>query len=284
MNFPPLFSRDVIWIYRKNYGVDVSRFFTQDRIELLPKAPHGYFQFEPSLPGDSQFYNELMDKRGYSPEKAEFRQAAEWIAETDSVLDVGSGPGQFSVHCKGQYKGVDTNPGAVAEAKRHGRNVAQEQLEDQPAETFDVVAAFQVLEHVPDPEQFFAELARCVAPGGKLIVSTPDLEGPMGHAVNTDLNYPPHHLTWWSAASLQSLFRANGFVPEVAWKEPIQRGHFWLLIYSFIHPLGTRHVDRSIRSTVLRVFSKVVGKMVPRSIKEIPYATGHTVMVMGTKR
>jgi 2-polyprenyl-3-methyl-5-hydroxy-6-metoxy-1,4-benzoquinol methylase len=40
--------------------------------------------------------------------------------------------------------------------------------------TFDVVSAFDVLEHVPDPEAVVAECARVLRPGGLLLAATPD--------------------------------------------------------------------------------------------------------------
>jgi len=42
------------------------------------------------------------------------------------------------------------------------------------AATFDVVSAFDVLEHVPDPAAVVAECARVLRPGGLLLAATPD--------------------------------------------------------------------------------------------------------------
>lgn len=38
---------------------------------------------------------------------------------------------------------------------------------------FDTIICLEVLEHLPDPERLIAHLDRCLAPGGRLIVSTP---------------------------------------------------------------------------------------------------------------
>ena len=42
-----------------------------------------------------------------------------------------------------------------------------------PAESFDAIVCLDVLEHVPDPPRLVEQLARCLKPGGLLIVSAP---------------------------------------------------------------------------------------------------------------
>ncbi|HWJ37756.1 MAG TPA: methyltransferase domain-containing protein, partial [Sphingomicrobium sp.] len=42
---------------------------------------------------------------------------------------------------------------------------------------FDLITCMEVIEHVADPSTFVAELARLLAPGGLLILSTPNATG-----------------------------------------------------------------------------------------------------------
>lgn len=44
-----------------------------------------------------------------------------------------------------------------------------------PEEHFDVILCYETLEHVPWPEQFIAECARLLAPGGTLVLTTPNV-------------------------------------------------------------------------------------------------------------
>ena len=45
------------------------------------------------------------------------------------------------------------------------------------SDIFDTVAASQVLEHVPEPGLMMGEMARVLAPGGRLIVTAPHIWG-----------------------------------------------------------------------------------------------------------
>jgi 2-polyprenyl-6-hydroxyphenyl methylase/3-demethylubiquinone-9 3-methyltransferase len=75
--------------------------------------------------------------------------------------------------------GVDAAPELIEAARAHAvgaglaidyRAVGVEALEEQ----FDLVTAMEVIEHVADPRAFVASLAARLAPGGLLILSTPN--------------------------------------------------------------------------------------------------------------
>ena len=53
------------------------------------------------------------------------------------------------------------------------RAAAIERLDD----TFDLITAMEVIEHTADPQQFLDDLAKRLAPGGLLILSTPAATG-----------------------------------------------------------------------------------------------------------
>lgn len=74
----------------------------------------------------------------------------------------------------------------------------------------DVIFAFEVVEHLPDPLSFLNDLQRKF-PSALVIVSVPDerrwflLGGREAH------DYPPNHLTRWSRPALQKLFSRAGY-------------------------------------------------------------------------
>jgi 2-polyprenyl-3-methyl-5-hydroxy-6-metoxy-1,4-benzoquinol methylase len=83
---------------------------------------------------------------------------------------------------------------------------------------FALATAIEVLEHVPDPEQAVAEMARC-ARGGHVLVSVP--REPLWRALNVargayvrDLGNTPGHLSHWSRRGFEALLSRHGEVVE----------------------------------------------------------------------
>jgi 2-polyprenyl-6-hydroxyphenyl methylase/3-demethylubiquinone-9 3-methyltransferase len=99
------------------------------------------------------------------------------------LLDVGCGAGLASeaLARRGhRVLGIDAAGEALAAARRHAdggglplayRDATAEDLVAERAR-FDVVTALEVIEHVAEPAGFVATLARLLAPGGLLFVST----------------------------------------------------------------------------------------------------------------
>ncbi len=82
---------------------------------------------------------------------------------------------------------------------------------------FDVAAAIEVLEHVPDPQHTVAEMARVAS--GHLLVSVP--REPLWRALNMargayikDLGNTPGHLNHWSKRSFVKLLSRHGDVVQ----------------------------------------------------------------------
>ena len=271
-------------MWRSKYGVDVDRLFLSPEIELRLVRQYGYYRFLPARSGDDRFYTTLMRKLGYDlAEKPEFIEAASQITEDDQVLDVGSGVGNFSARCPGSYRGVDTNPGAVEDAAKLGRNVHLGLVQDEPASSYDVVTAFQVLEHVDDPKGFLDSCVRCLRPGGRILVSTPDMDGVMGSVANDILNYPPHHMSWWSQSSLRAILEDCGCIPQRVWHEPLRRGHLSTTFSALLWPRGEKHLVTSKAYPIVQFASKILARFAARRWDTVPFVKGHAVMVTAKK-
>jgi 2-polyprenyl-3-methyl-5-hydroxy-6-metoxy-1,4-benzoquinol methylase len=149
-------------------------------------------------------------------------------ADPQSVLDVGCGEGVLTyrwAHALGDRRivGIDLDdPALHAEWERRLRpnlEYAVMKAQDLPFadDEFDLAAAIEVLEHVPDPEHTVAEMARVAQRW--LLVSVP--REPLWRALNMargaylrDLGNTPGHLNHWSRRSFVELLSRHGDVVE----------------------------------------------------------------------
>jgi SAM-dependent methyltransferase len=133
------------------------------------------------------------------------------------VLDVGCGDGRFlSAAAAAGWEAVGVDFDARASARsRPGVQVHLGDLFDCafPAAAFDAVVLDNVIEHLPDPGAVFAECARLLRPGGRLVMITPNLDA-LGHAaLGRDWRglEPPRHLFLFTARTLRRFARRAGF-------------------------------------------------------------------------
>ncbi len=99
------------------------------------------------------------------------------------ALDVGCGAGLLCeplARLGAAVTGVDAAEANIAAARAHaaGSSIAVDyhagELDSLGLGRFDLVTAMEVLEHVADKPAFLAALARHLAPGGLLVLSTPN--------------------------------------------------------------------------------------------------------------
>ena len=101
----------------------------------------------------------------------------------EKVLDVGCGLGYFLLSLSKQgieCYGIDTSPESVEYIKNHiTENVKTGSCLSIPYKDnmFDRAMFCEVIEHVDDDGAALREIHRVLKPGGRLVVSTPGLEG-----------------------------------------------------------------------------------------------------------
>ena len=100
-----------------------------------------------------------------------------------SVLDIGGGAGLLCepmVRLGGDVTGVDASEENVAVAAAHAESMGLDprymagEVADLNIGVFDLVTCVEVIEHVADKRAFIADVAARLAPGGLLVMSTPN--------------------------------------------------------------------------------------------------------------
>jgi 2-polyprenyl-6-hydroxyphenyl methylase / 3-demethylubiquinone-9 3-methyltransferase len=101
------------------------------------------------------------------------------------TLDVGCGAGLLTeplTRLGARATGVDAAPELIVAAREHAAAMGldidyRERTVEETEGQFDLVTAMEVVEHVTDPGAFLKALAKRLAPGGLLILSTPNATG-----------------------------------------------------------------------------------------------------------
>jgi len=118
------------------------------------------------------------------------------------LLDVGAGSGKLARYLRG--RGVDAH-GLEPSRALFDRFLAGDPsfacatLDDRRASppAFDIITAFDVIEHVPDPAGFLAGVSTSLEPGGTFFASTPDVESGVAKAFGRRWHfYYPYHLSY----------------------------------------------------------------------------------------
>ena len=137
---------------------------------------------------NNEFYHDLGEKWFEASNhpiallRAENRLRNPWIAshlkQKSKVIDLGCGAGFLTNALAAvghEVTGVDLSKGSLEMARKNSpvtyieADVTEVPL---PSESFDVVCAMDLLEHVPDPKKVIQEASRLLKPGGLFFFHT----------------------------------------------------------------------------------------------------------------
>ena len=132
-------------------------------------------------------------------------------------LDIGCGNGKF-IHTMNslgwEFEGVEISPLAVNVCREAGLKVFHGDIEAASFEdnTFDLVSARHVIEHVPNPKHFVGEIARILKKRGRLVIRTPNNQalGRKWFGTYWYANDVPRHLVLFRPANLRMLTKRYG--------------------------------------------------------------------------
>jgi 2-polyprenyl-3-methyl-5-hydroxy-6-metoxy-1,4-benzoquinol methylase len=133
------------------------------------------------------------------------------------LLDVGCGAGGLLARYRElgwQVRGIDLSEGAVEACRAQGLTVQQAGLleADLPSRSFDAILLHHVIEHVPRPLDALRRARELLAPGGTMVVVTPNAGG-LGFRMYGSCWYAldaPRHLHLFDAATLTQACESAG--------------------------------------------------------------------------
>jgi 2-polyprenyl-3-methyl-5-hydroxy-6-metoxy-1,4-benzoquinol methylase len=150
--------------------------------------------------------------------------AAQWIAQshpTGSVVDVGCFDGGFAARLGDGIEryGVEIHSEAAQRASdQHGVTMIGSSYVDllDSSEQYDCIAAFDLIEHVHNPQELLTMLASRVRPGGSVIIGTGNADAPTWRFMGSRYWYSwfPEHISfvsprWSERAAAESGLRVE---------------------------------------------------------------------------
>lgn len=194
-------------------------FSKSDPIKFRQELTHGL------MDSDRNYYLHL--KVGELPGNATYITATRAISickragiEKGAWLDVGSGSGYLLSKAKENgYTAIGIEPGGWGQLAAQEKGVTVKQAFLEPTtfdQTFDIVSATDVIEHVANPVQFLRTLRQYTNPNGGLVFSIPCADSFEGRifGVHWDMVEPPTHSQFFSHTSLAKVLLMSGFRME----------------------------------------------------------------------
>ncbi len=126
-------------------------------------------------------------------------------------LDIGCATGNFITNDPEHMEGIDIDQDSLEIARSRGFTVqhlnASTQLSSLPANTYHGIYAKHVIEHLEQPLEFLKQVRRILAPGGKVVISTPNCPYALTRMFYDDYT----HVRPLTARSLCMIARDAGF-------------------------------------------------------------------------
>lgn len=164
-----------------------------------------------------EIYQEFQEDR--------LRLLAPYFGKTKKLLEIGCSSGMFLYQVKnkvGAIAGVDYDISAATyAAKKCGCPVYTTNLNETPLEkqSFDIIVAFQVLEHVKSPMEFIKDIGVYLKPGGVIAIEIPNLAAVLLSAYNLPFYkkfyYHKSHLWYHTEKSIEKLMVMHGYKGKV---------------------------------------------------------------------
>lgn len=201
-------------------------------LELDPAIYELIYQRSRDIPGYDRYAKYAEEARSSENPRAFLSNAEDMYYSVFAMLDelklspesriveIGSGYGYLTyalAHEGYSARGIEISSRAVSEARaRYGDLYECSDalaFAETHKESVDVVVLTEVIEHIPDPLSLIRAIRQLLAPGGYLLLTTPNRTFfPPESVWDTDL--PPVHLWWFSETSMRFIADRAGFVVQ----------------------------------------------------------------------
>jgi dolichol-phosphate mannosyltransferase len=167
---------------------------------------------------DDRAYDSVIPLQRYW-QRSRYRHVTELIAGQGPVLDVGCGSSRIVGALPRGSVALDVSMPKLRYARRFGRMLVNASGCSLPFAdaSFPCVLSSQVIEHLPRDCRILDEMCRVLAPGGRLVLGTPDYDRwewvwiEKAYARVAPGAYADEHITHYTRRELVEFFEARGF-------------------------------------------------------------------------
>ncbi len=180
--------------------------------DLENRYRNNYFLYE--IKNEKNFFN-LM-KLGLKD--INFDRLTSGFARGSHFLDIGCATGMLLEYMRGKgwdVRGIEICRESAEYAKNERKlSIFIGTLKEAafPDSSFSVIHLSHLIEHVPNPKEFMAEVRRILAPRGFAIITTPNIAGLQARILKGKWRSAiPDHLTLFSKATMKRILEESGF-------------------------------------------------------------------------
>lgn len=206
-----------------------------------------YFQDRPAL--EKNFRNRLKRLEAY-------------LSPSSILLEIGCSYGFFLNLCKEKAKkvvGYDITKEGIEYAKKElGLDVYCDSFMNYEGEKADMVCLWDVVEHLPNPDQIIGKISVSIKTGGHIALTTGDI-GAVAARIRKDkwrMVHPPTHLFYFDKKTITKLLAKHGFRIVYFGHTTIYRN-----VDSVFNQLAGKQNPQSISSKILKFLHGVVKKL-----------------------
>lgn len=183
------------------------------------------------------------------------------LPEKGRLLDVGAGPGLFVKEA--QKHGFEafglelsawaTTWGKIELGLKTLKTGDYRTLNEYSPGEFDILTAFDVIEHIADPLDFIQKCARVVRPGGYIVLTTPQYDSLLANIMGARWYcIIPAHLHYFTRTSLANALKKEGFVIKSNLRHTryLSAKYLWRRLLDYI---GFKKMDNSAGSNNITI-------------------------------